>query len=83
MATQLAALLSGRRSLESYRGRHSWDHRAGVTFAGSESKTKTGWTIGGGWEYKFSPQWSLFIEGNYYDFGSRDGTIFTPPIGGV
>ena len=50
----------------------------GVAFAGSESKTKTGWTIGGGWEYRFSPQWSLFIEGNYYDFGSRDRTIFTP-----
>ncbi|MGB8638788.1 MAG: outer membrane beta-barrel protein, partial [Pseudolabrys sp.] len=45
---------------------------------GSISKTKTGWTIGGGWEYRFSPQWSVFIEGNYYDFGSRERTIFTP-----
>ena len=51
---------------------------AAGTFAGSASTTKTGWTIGGGWEYKFSPQWSVFIEGNYYDFGSRDRTIFTP-----
>ena len=51
--------------------------------AGSFSDTKTGWTIGGGWEYRFSPQWSVFIEGNYYDFGGRDGTLFTPPIGGV
>ena len=53
---------------------------AGVTTftEGSISKTKTGWTIGGGWEYKFSPQWSVFIEGNYYDFGSRERTIFTP-----
>ncbi len=48
-----------------------------VPFAGSASTTKTGWTIGGGWEYKFSPQWSVFIEGNYYDFGSRERTIFT------
>ena len=57
---------------------------AGVTTVtgGSISKTKTGWTIGGGWEYRFSPQWSVFIEGNYYDFGGRDGTLFTPPIGG-
>ena len=47
-------------------------------FAGSASTTKTGWTIGGGWEYRFSPQWSVFIEGNYYDFGSRDRTIFSP-----
>ena len=45
---------------------------------GSASTTKTGWTIGGGWEYRFSPQWSVFIEGNYYDFGSRDRTIVTP-----
>ena len=56
---------------------------ASVT-AGSFSDTKTGWTIGGGWEYRFSPQWSLFIEGNYYDFGGRDGTLFTPSnIGGA
>ena len=53
---------------------------AGVTTttAGSISKTKTGWTIGGGWEYRFAPQWSVFIEGNYYDFGTRDRTIFSP-----
>ena len=51
---------------------------AAGTFAGSASTTKTGWTIGGGWEYRFSPQWSVFIEGNYYDFGSRDRTIVTP-----
>ena len=53
---------------------------AGVTTvtSGSASTTKTGWTIGGGWEYRFSPQWSVFIEGNYYDFGTRDRTIFTP-----
>jgi outer membrane immunogenic protein len=53
----------------------------GVTVVtGSVSDTKTGWTIGGGWEYRFSPQWSLFIEGNYYDFGSRERTIFTPGL---
>jgi outer membrane immunogenic protein len=53
---------------------------AGVTTftSGSASATKTGWTIGGGWEYRFTPQWSVFIEGNYYDFGSRDRTIVTP-----
>ena len=57
----------------------SWRAPARTTFTdGSVSKTKTGWTIGGGWEYKFTPQWSVFIEGNYYDFGSRERTIFTP-----
>ena len=23
----------------------------------------------------FAPQWSVFLEGNYMDFGSRDGTL--------
>ena len=54
------------------------DTATGAVFAGSASTTKTGWTIGGGWEYQFSPQWSVFIEGNYYDFGGRDRTIFGP-----
>ena len=53
---------------------------AGVTTitAGSFSDTKTGWTVGGGFEYRFSPQWSVFVEGNYYDFGTRDQFIATP-----
>ena len=51
----------------------------GVTVvAGSFSDTKTGWTVGGGWEYRFSPNWSVFIEGNYYDFGTRDRVVVTP-----
>ncbi|HTL65939.1 MAG TPA: outer membrane beta-barrel protein [Pseudolabrys sp.] len=49
----------------------------GVT-AGSFSDTKTGWTIGLGGEYRFSPNWSVFLEGNYYDFGSHDRVLFTP-----
>jgi outer membrane immunogenic protein len=50
---------------------------AAVT-VGSFSDTKTGWTVGGGVEYRFAPQWSVFLEGNYYDFGSRDRVIATP-----
>ena len=64
----------------SCRGKPSCDRYrppAPVFFAGSASTTKTGWTIGGGWEYEFSPNWSVFIEGNYYDFGGRDRTIFS------
>jgi outer membrane immunogenic protein len=44
---------------------------------GSASKTRTGWTVGGGVEWRFAPQWSAFLEGNYYDFGNKDRTIFT------
>ena len=44
---------------------------------GSASKTRTGWTIGGGVEWRFAPQWSAFLEGNYYDYGNNNRTITT------
>ena len=50
---------------------------AGVFFD-SFSKTKTGWTVGGGVEYRWTPQWSVFVEGNYYDLGDRDRLVVTP-----
>ena len=50
----------------------------GLTGAASGSNTKTGWTIGGGAEWMFAPHWSAFPEGNYMDFGSRDGVVMTP-----
>ena len=50
---------------------------AGV-FAGSWSDTKTGWTVGLGGEYRWTPNWSVFLEGNYYDFGTRDHFVVSP-----
>ena len=38
-------------------------------FSGNASATRTGWTVGVGGEYKFSPNWSLFAEYNYVDLG--------------
>ena len=38
---------------------------------GQTSKTRSGWTIGGGVEWMFAPHWSAFLEGNYMDFGTR------------
>ena len=40
------------------------------------SRTRTGWTAGGGVEWMFAPRWSAFLEGNYMDFGSNDQTVF-------
>jgi outer membrane immunogenic protein len=54
---------------------------AGV-LVGETGRTRSGWTIGVGSEYKFSPNWSAFIEYNYADFGTRTG-VFTAPIGTV
>lgn len=42
------------------------------------SKTRAGWTIGGGTEWKFATNWSVFLEYNYADFGSRSATFTTP-----
>jgi len=44
---------------------------------GSASRTRTGWTIGGGAEWMFAPHWSAFLEGNYYDYGNNNRTITT------
>lgn len=48
---------------------------------GSASKTRTGWTIGGGSEWKFAPNWSVFVEYDYADFGRRSVTFVDPVLG--
>jgi outer membrane immunogenic protein len=58
-----------------FQGGGAWSHTsANVTVNGNQtgeiSKTRSGWTIGGGVEYMFAPNWSTFIEYNYMDFGS-------------
>ena len=49
--------------------------RNGVTAACGDTffsnQTRFGWLIGGGIEYLFAPNWSLKLEYNYMDFGSR------------
>jgi outer membrane immunogenic protein len=54
---------------------------------GDFSKTATGWTAGGGVEWMFARGWSVFLEGNYMDFGDNDHTVFgvgpvVCPVGG-
>jgi opacity protein-like surface antigen len=46
----------------------------------SSSNTATGWTAGGGVEYKLGGNWSGKLEYLYLDFGSVDanGTVYTP-----
>ena len=59
---------------------------ANVTFAGFESgdrsRTRSGWTAGGGVEWMFAPNWSAFLEGNYMDFGNRDRTVSDGTLNG-
>jgi outer membrane immunogenic protein len=57
------------------------DHSAvapGVIFRNSDSRS--GWTIGTGFEYGFSPNWSAKIEYNYMDFGNRDRGFTAPGV---
>ena len=41
----------------------------------SGGKTRSGWTLGGGVEYAFTPNWSFKVEYNYVDFGSKNSTL--------
>jgi outer membrane immunogenic protein len=41
--------------------------------------TISGWTVGGGVEWMFSPGWSVFGEFNYYDFGHRNISFVQAP----
>jgi len=58
------------------RGGYAWSRNtfeienSGVTL-GTPSDTRTGWTLGVGFEWCFAPQWSAFIQGDYYSFGSK------------
>jgi outer membrane immunogenic protein len=50
--------------------------------AASASETRGGWTVGGGVEFAFAPNWSAFAEYDYYGFGTRANT-FTAAGGGT
>jgi outer membrane immunogenic protein len=46
----------------------------------SLSQTRVGWTVGAGWEYGFTPNWSARLEYRYTDFGNfRYDSTFSFP----
>ncbi|WP_183238715.1 outer membrane protein [Bradyrhizobium sp. CIR18] len=53
---------------------------AGTFTATNGSTTRWGWTVGGGIEWAFTPNWSLAGEYRYTDFGRRS-VAFTVPDG--
>ena len=68
------------------KGGYAWaDNQISATALGatfSESRFHSGWTIGGGLEYLFVPNWSGKIEYMYADYSNSNYlTAFTP--GGV
>jgi outer membrane immunogenic protein len=44
---------------------------------GVATVTRTGWTVGGGVEHMFAPNWSVFAEYNYIGLGTK-GITFQP-----
>jgi outer membrane immunogenic protein len=47
---------------------------------GEPTPVQTGYTVGTGIEWAFSPCWSVFAEANYYGFGSQSETFNLVPI---
>ena len=44
--------------------------RGWCDFSQDHSTTLTGWTVGGGLEWKVSPMWSIKVEYLHFDFGN-------------
>lgn len=54
---------------------------AGVpTTYNNESSTRTGWTVGTGVEWAFAPKWSIFVEYDYLDFGTKNINLNAPGV---
>jgi outer membrane immunogenic protein len=55
----------------------AWTHENyGILFADTSpfataSDTRSGWTVGGGFEYAITNNFTMFFEYNYYDFGTQ------------
>jgi outer membrane immunogenic protein len=43
--------------------------------------TRTGWMVGAGVEYGFTPNWSFKVEYNYMDFGADSFALVDPVLG--
>ncbi len=46
------------------------------------SKTRVGWTVGGGVEYALNNNWSVRAEYRYSDFGNNSDFVFSSPLFG-
>ncbi len=53
----------------------------GIDIPANVSKTRSGWTAGGGIEHMFARNWTAKIEALFADFGKRDG--FATGMGGT
>jgi outer membrane immunogenic protein len=99
MQTQWIASITGRlgvtgwdnRSLLYVAGGPAWDQNRwnlqnayGSFSPNAFSETRTGWVLGGGFEWRFTPVWSVFAEYDHYGFdnggitvGGSSGSVFS------
>jgi outer membrane immunogenic protein len=59
----------------------SWCSIGGDGLSASASTTKVGWTVGGGLEWMFAPNWLLRGEYRYADYGTFKANILADPAG--
>jgi outer membrane immunogenic protein len=71
-----SALLYAKGGLAWVRDEHSILGPARTVIEGV-NVTRSGWTLGGGLEWLFRPNWSLFVEYDYMDFGNGRTERFT------
>jgi outer membrane immunogenic protein len=55
--------------------RTNFDFFNGGLLSATGDITRTGWTIGGGLEWRFAPNWSVFVEYGHLSFGNRAETF--------
>lgn len=60
--------------------RNNYQTFAFGNFNADANVTHSGWTVGGGFEWKFAPNWSVFAEYNHMEFGDHN-TWFRQPGG--
>lgn len=56
------------------------DMRLNYGWLGSQARTGTGWTAGGGLEYAFLPNWSAKVEYLYTNIGANYDQIYVAPF---
>jgi outer membrane immunogenic protein len=49
----------------------------------TERATRSGYVVGGGWEYAFAPTWSGFVEYDYIGLSSKDVNLLDPAAGAM
>lgn len=52
-----------------------------ASFGNHDGGTLTGWTAGGGFEYKLNPHWTWKLEYMYFDFSNSDNSCCTNGTG--